>query len=213
MPAIISGLKKVKLNMTIFSIMILFYLIAPSYAENTTSVFDNKEGIYEGTVNGVLFIKTGDTEKTENPLAVINFQKDNAQLSVEHDEDEIYDSHFENYRAYSSKGKQVLKYSTYSNANGLWITVGDETYSISAIDGGCEYPVDGIKAVYRAHGDKEYLLVSFTKEVLLNNYWPRFHEKRSKGETYPSYRDASIKYARILKDSLLVFIIKGRPKV
>jgi hypothetical protein len=198
-----------KEKILIIMISILFYPFSSLHADSLISIFNNKEGEYSGSINGVLFVKTGDTEKTDNPLMVLNFQNSKATLSVIHDKNEIYDSHGENYTGYSSDGIATVKYSTYANANGLWVTIGNVTYQISTIDGGCEFPVEGISTAYQAVKNGESLVISFSKEIILNDYWPEWREKKDKGETYPLYQDAPKKYARIMPDSFLVFSINS----
>jgi hypothetical protein len=203
------GKVKLKLKAVLIIVVISISCVNPLFAFSQVSIFNNNKGVYSGSVNGVLFIKRGDTEQTDKLFTILDFQNGKAQLSVIHDVNEIYDTHRENFLGYTTSGKSTVKYSTYYNANGLWVTIGEDTYEISSIDGSCELPVDGIKAIYQTEGDIEYLVISLTKELLLNNYWPKWRQKKSKGETYPSYGAAPKKYARIMPDSFLVFVIKN----
>jgi hypothetical protein len=196
-----------QLKRLILMMFILFCFFSSIHAENSTSIFNNEEGKYSGSVNGVLFVKTGDTEKTENPLTVLEFQNGKAGLSIDHDENEIYDTHSVNYIGYAADGLSSVKYSTYANANGLLVKIGDITYEISTIDGACEFPVEGIGAAYQVYNDGETVVISFLKEIILNNYWSEWREKKEKGEPYPPYQDAPKKYACIMPDSFLIFSI------
>ena len=66
------GDRKMNFRITLLSAIFLLYSIAPSSADNQTSIFNNKEGTYNGSVNGILFLKTGDTEIIDSEIVAIS---------------------------------------------------------------------------------------------------------------------------------------------
>ena len=145
------------------------------YGKNLLSIFNNQEGEYEGTVNGVLFLKRGcgqDALNSRNVHTILDFQCGSARLEVIHEKDEIYDSHTESFIGYTTSGKSTVNYSTYANANKLQIKIGDDLYEVSTIDGACDSKIPGIEATYHVEKNKEYLVLRFSCKVILDNIQP-----------------------------------------
>lgn len=185
-----------------------------SMDQDTYSIFDNKEGIYKGTVNGILLLKRGDEDNKEKIFTILDFQGSKAELSVERDPYEMYDLCYENYLGYTTSGKSTITYATYASANSLTIRVGDDQYLVSTIDGASIDKVEGIEAKYWTENNIEYLTLKFLKEVELNNIqylllkYDGIDPNMKKNQTIDQFVENNIKYAKILPDSLLVFCIK-----
>lgn len=204
-----------RLRYAFFIIFSLFYFCnAQSSSHSLESVFNNKEGIYEGTVKGVLFLEIGNNEKAENDYTILDFKCCVAKLKVVHEEEEIYDSHFEHYIGFATSGEISVKYSTYAAANELQVKINNDTYEISTIDGACMDKVEGIKATYHSENNSEYLVLHFTKDILLSNAQPLLREYSKKHKSYNSYEanafiEKNKKYVRVLPESVLIFVIDG----
>jgi hypothetical protein len=196
----------------------MFFLLlslrnAQSASQNLESIFNNREGEYTGTVNGIIFLKIGTTENTEDDSTILDFQCGKAKLKVIHEEEEIYDSHYEYFIGFTTSESSTVTYSTYAAANMLQVKFNNDTYEVSTIDGACIDKVEGILATYHIGERKEYLVLQFTKEILLSNAQPLLREYSEEHKSYKSYeRDAFLKqnrkYARVLPESVLVFVIK-----
>jgi len=206
-----------------FACVFLLLLANMEYcaAQNLKSIFDNKEGEYVGTVNGVLFLKRSDTKDIKSssaPLTILDFQRGNAKLSVVHDPEEVYDSHTENFLGHTTSGKSAVTYSTYAEANAFQIKVGDDTYEVTTIDGACDTKIPGVLATYQTEGSQEYLVLRFSKEIVLDNRQPLFREYEQKNKKSEKPNDDEefrfvkqrIKYVHILPESVLVYIIEGK---
>ncbi|WP_053957210.1 hypothetical protein [Inediibacterium massiliense] len=166
--------------------------------QEKSSIFENKEGKYKGTVSGILFLQRGEMNTKEKVFIILDFQGGNAVLNVEKDLDEIYDLCSENYIGFTTSGKSVVRYSTYATANGLTIEVGKDKYRITTIDGACEEKIEGVESKYWTENNVEYLTLKFPKEV-------RMYGLDNNLITYK-------RYAKILPDSFLVFCIKNSTK-
>lgn len=165
------------------------------------SVFKSAtEGIYKGTVNGVLFC-TIDGEEI-----ILDFQGSKADLTIVPDPDEVYDSNTKVYSGQTTSGKTSVTYSTYAWANEISVKLSDEEFELTAIDGASHMVINGIDYYYQAEQGTEYLVLEFTSNLQLSN-WQRLvrntDETRNISELKKKKRNLTIN-----TNSTLTFAIK-----
>ena len=182
------------------------------FSKEIKSIFDNQKGKYSGSISGALFLKRGDINNKEKLFTILDFQGSKAELDVVHEEDEMYDSHYEHFQGYTTSGKSHIVYSTYANADQLQIHIGGIIYQITTIDGGCFKKIDGIHSVYYKENNSEYLILKFRKEIELHNYQQLLrqnYQKYVKSNNSDKNRKSDVQFLKILPDSVLVFLIKS----
>ena len=130
------------------------------------SVFSKvKSGKFEGTANGVLLLKN-----PEGQNFILDFQGSSCNLTLDEDEDEVYDVSTKSYLAQTTSGKTRIKYRTYGLANELNIEYQGQFYNVGLIDGACDMVIDGLSYTYMAETETEYLILTIKKELQLSNY-------------------------------------------
>lgn len=198
---------------TIYSILFLLTSIsaqvnAQEYLNNSieynenrfNSVFRNtKYGDFEGTINGVLFLKN-----TAGQDLILDFQGSPASLKLKPDEDEIYDVSWKNYIGYTTSQKSYINYQNYAFANRLKIIIASKTFSVGIIDGDVSMIVKGLKYEYRAEKSTEYLILSVEKEIILDNALELMEEKG-----YDEIKDR-IERIKLMPHSVVVFAISRK---
>lgn len=129
------------------------------------SVFQNlKYGNFKGTINGILIVQ--DSKKQET---LIDFQESSSQLNIEYDEEEIYDVSYKKYTGESTSGKTKVRYITYASSNSFTLELNKEHFQLSLIDGACDLIINGLEYSYASEKSTEFLIITFTKEVVLLN--------------------------------------------
>jgi hypothetical protein len=197
-------------NLKVFSIL-FFLCFSPSiFAQQEekmesefNSVFQSlSTGYFTGTLNGVLFLKN-----SRNIEVILDFQGTNSFLSIEKEDEEVYDKSYKNYKGTTTSGKTSIEYSTYASANALKIKTDEDEFEVSTIDGACDTSIKGMDFYYKSEKDVEYLVLDVRKPIVLDNYnflimneansqkWEKI--KREKGKTIT-----------LLPKSVLVFAIK-----
>lgn len=151
----------------IFILCLLFSNVV--YSDFNNSVFNNKPGRYKGTFNGNLFYDRILNYNKSNKIENINIHGVKAELSVDHDPDEIYDKYYKIYATDITPNNIKIIYTTYARANKLQIVISNITYQISTIDGGCLNSINGIISSYKKTGNSELLILAFNKNISLNN--------------------------------------------
>lgn len=177
----------------------------PQYIPNNKqfkSIFsDIKNGHYQGTANGVLFI-----EKENKPPEILDFQGSIASLELIEDKEEVYDVSFKLYRGFTTSGKTKIEYRTYAYANELTVILSDGTYQLGFIDGACDGVIDGINYYYQHETGTEYLVLQITKPIILDNSWPLIKKGDIWGIDDPRYKRKTIK---LMPNSVIVFAIRS----
>jgi hypothetical protein len=140
--------------------------------ESFNSVFQNLEkGKFTGTVNGVLFIK--DSQDKE---LILDFQAGRSELNIVHDSTMMYDVSIKEYVGWTTSGKTKIFYSTYADANKLSIELSSGIFKIGSHDGASDMVVNGMNYHYQSELNTEYLVVSFEKDLVLDNYRWLIHQ-------------------------------------
>ncbi len=165
----------------IIVVFLLNFLIISAYSqeygkykigESFNSVFQNLEkGKFTGTVNGVLFIK--DTQDKE---IILDFQAGKSELNILHDSTQMYDVSIKEYLGWTTSGKTKILYSTYADANKLSIELSSGVFKIGTHDGASDMVVNGINYHYKSELNTEYLVISFDKDLVLDNYRWLIHQ-------------------------------------
>jgi len=165
----------------IIAVLLLNFLIISAYSqgygkykvgENFNSVFQNLEkGQFIGTVNGVLFIK--DAKEKE---LILDFQAGKSELNVVYDSTQMYDVSTKEYCGWTTSGKTRIFYSTYASANKLSIELSSGVFKIGTHDGASDMVVNGINYHYKSELNTEYLVLTFEKDLVLDNYRWLIHQ-------------------------------------
>ena len=118
-----------------------------------------KTGNFKGYISGILRLDYKNGEKT-----ISSFSADSAFLDIIQDTNNIYDVSFKNY---SAKNKELLLlYRTYGMANEIMITIENNEYYLSLIDGGCDLVIKGLGYEYVLTNDNyELLILHFESDV------------------------------------------------
>jgi hypothetical protein len=117
-----------------------------------SSVFSaHKNGDFQGTLNGVLFLQKNGSDK----ISEFTFCNEKASLHVEADPDSIYDVS-RKHRLFKRSDIQ-LRYTTYADASCFEVIVGTDTVSISTIDGCCCTVINELESTYSADEGTERL--------------------------------------------------------
>lgn len=131
------------------------------------SVFQSLEsGKFTGTVNGVLFITTD-----KNADLILDFQAGKADLNIIPDPNEVYDVSTKLYTGWTTSAKTKILYSTYSMANKLTVVLSSGNFTVGSHDGASYMVINGVNYQYKAEEGIEYLVITFYKDVKLNNFW------------------------------------------
>lgn len=118
-----------------------------------------KTGNFKGYISGILWLDHKNEKNTIHSLSA-----DSAFLDIIQDPNNIYDVSFKNY---SAKNKELLLlYRTYGMANEIMITIEDNDYYLSLIDGGCDLVIKGLVYEYIvSNDDSELLILHFESDV------------------------------------------------
>jgi hypothetical protein len=128
------------------------------------SYFKNhKQGLFEGTVNGVVSILT-----TDNDTLLLDFQTGSAKLAIEHDPDEMYDVSIKNFVGFTTSGKTQITYLAYGISNEFHVYLKGERYVAGSTDGAADMVISGLKYNYFYENGTEFLSLYFDKEVKFN---------------------------------------------
>ena len=166
------------------------------------SVFSNlKTGNFNGTANGVLFIKN-----TELQEVILDFQGSKARLNIEADVEEIYDVSTKTYQASTTSGKTSIEYNTYNYGNELIIKLARDTFQVGLLDGASDAIIDGLNYFYKAEKGTEYLILKTEKVLILSNYRTLINGMKRNGDTIDSIKPKE-KFIQLLPNSVLVFAI------
>ena len=155
-------------------------------------------GKFEGTANGVLFVKKG---SNANEI-ILDFQGGKAELSIQRDEHEIYDVSTKVYQGFTTSGKSSIKYETYAWANAISILINNEWYRLSLIDGACDMAINGIEFLYKAEMSAEYLVLRVSKELTL------FHRPYDQEKIETTKKPSEKKSLILLPESTIIFALK-----
>jgi hypothetical protein len=130
------------------------------------SVFQSLEsGEFQGTTNGLLII-----EKNNGSQLLLDFQRSEAVLQIEKDSNEVYDVSTKSYSGKTTSGQTEISYETYARANGIGVKLKGQWFEITAIDGACDMVINGLKYLYKAESNTEYLIINVEKEIELSNW-------------------------------------------
>ncbi len=131
------------------------------------SIFQKLDsGKFNGTINGVLFIK-----RSDNSDLILDFQAGQADLNIKPDSNEIYDVSTKLYEGYTTSGKTRIYYSTYAGANKMIIELSGGNFTAGSHDGASDMVINGIRYEYKFEKNTEYLSVIFNKDVTFDNFW------------------------------------------
>ena len=160
-----------------FSLIILFgFLVVP---ENTwgqrpahkepkpfNTIFAKlKNGDFNGTVNGVLILKSKNGKQL-----ILDFQGSKANLRIVPDKDEVYDISYKKYTGFTTSGKTKFLYSTYSMGNEIGVVLNNVEFAKTHLDGcSCE-AIEGINYNYIEEKKYEYLILYIDKPIALTNW-------------------------------------------
>ena len=188
------------------AVLLLNFLIISAYSqeygkykigENFNSVFQNLEkGKFTGTVNGVLFIK--DTKEKE---VILDFQAGKSELKVVYDSTEMYDVSTKEYIGWTTSGKTKIYYSTYSSANKFSVELTTGIFKIGSHDGASDMVVNGINYQYKIEPEAEYLVISFEKDLVLDNFWWLRHRNIEAKKAHKLKKEITIE-----ANSVIVFV-------
>ncbi|WP_353483441.1 hypothetical protein [Haliscomenobacter sp.] len=166
------------------------------------SVFSNlKTGIFNGTANGVLFIKN-----TELQEVILDFQGSKAHLNIKADVEEVYDVSTKTYQASTTSGKTSIEYNTYNYGNELIIKLARDTFQVGLLDGASDAIIDGLNYFYKAEKGTEYLIFKTEKVLILSNYRTLINGMKRNGDTIDTIKPKE-KFIQLLPNSVLVFAI------
>lgn len=166
------------------------------------SVFSNlKTGNFNGTANGVLFIKN-----TELQEVILDFQGSKARLNIEADVEEIYDVSTKTYQASTTSGKTSIEYNTYNYGNELIIKLARDTFQVGLLDGASDAIIDGLNYFYKVEKGTEYLILKTENVLILSNYRTLINGMKRNGDTIDSIKPKE-KFIQLLPNSVLVFAI------
>ncbi|WP_373552872.1 hypothetical protein [Haliscomenobacter sp.] len=192
-------------------LLILFLLSLPLMAQRDQTVINNKEfnsvfrkvktGNFNGTANGVLFIRN-----TELQEVILDFQGSKARLNIEADVEEVYDVSTKRYRASTTSGKTGIEYNTYNYGNELIIKLSKDTFQVGLLDGASDAVIDGVKYFYKAEKETEYLILKIEKVLILSNFRTLINGMKRNGETLESIKPKE-KLIELLPNSVIVFAI------
>ncbi|TKG94388.1 hypothetical protein EYV94_14000 [Puteibacter caeruleilacunae] len=130
--------------------------------EGFPSIFQKlKQAEKKGTVSGMIQYKL---EEGDSQVAV--FTKNEANLNIRPDKNEIYDVSFKEYITENAAVK--LKYTTYNYSNAFHITTEQGTFQLSLIDGACLAVIKGIDYEYIETDKEELLVMNFSDDVGLS---------------------------------------------
>lgn len=190
---------------------ILFLLSLPIIAQGDQIVINNKEfnsvfskvktGNFNGTANGVLFIRN-----TELQEVILDFQGSKACLNIEADVEEVYDVSTKRYRASTTSGKTSIEYNTYNYGNELIIKLSKDTFQVGLLDGASDAVIDGVKYFYKAEKETEYLILKIEKVLVLSNFRNLINGMKRNGEILESIKPKE-KFIQLLPNSVVVFAI------
>lgn len=190
---------------------ILFLLSLPLIAQRNQTVINNKEfnsvfskvktGNFNGTANGVLFIRN-----TELQEVILDFQGCKACLNIEAELEEVYDVSTKRYRASTTSGKTSIEYNTYNYGNELIIKLPRDTFQVGLLDGASDAVIDGVKYFYKAEKETEYLILKIEKVLILSNFRTLINGMKRNGETLESIKPKE-KLLQLLPNSVIVFAI------
>ena len=90
-------------------------------------------------------------------------------MTLDEDEDEVYDVSTKSYLAHTTSGKTRVKYITYALANELNIEYQEQFYCVGIIDGACDMVIDRLSYTYMSETETEYLILTIKKELRLSN--------------------------------------------
>lgn len=170
---------------------------------NFNSVFSKaKMGEFNGTINGVLFVKN-----TDGLEVILDFQGSKAQLKIENDLDEVYDVSTKKYSGQTTSGKSYINYNTYAYANELFIKLNNDIYQIGLIDGACDLKINGLSYYYKAEKEIEYLIMKVDKELILTNYFSLLKSVNYDDKKIENLKEKE-KLIKLLPNSTLIFAIK-----
>ncbi len=171
-----------------------------------SSVFQQMDkGEFLGTANGVLFIKTEDDKDL-----ILDFQGSNGALEIQKDLDEVYDVSTKSYYAKTTSRQSEIRYETYGLANGIGIKLNEQWFELTAIDGGCDLVIDGIKYTYKAESRTEYLVLVVEKELELSNWQYLIRTEHKMNPNNIDELREKRKKLKLLPNSAIVFAIKRK---
>ncbi|WP_299107157.1 hypothetical protein [uncultured Tenacibaculum sp.] len=174
--------------------------------EEFNSVFqDLKNGVFNGSVNGILIVK-----KNKQTELIFDFQGSESTLNILPQEEEVYDVSTKSYLGKTTSGRTEIKYETYAYANGIGIKLNGQWFELSAIDGACDMVINGLDYSYHSESSAEYLVIKINKELELNNW--RFLI-RTEHKTDPNNIHTLMKKKKsikVLPNSTIVFAIKRK---
>ncbi len=171
-----------------------------------SSVFQQMDkGEFLGTANGVLFIKTEDDKDL-----ILDFQGSNGALEIQKDLDEVYDVSTKSYYAKTTSRQSEIRYETYGLANGIGIKLNEQWFELTAIDGGCDLVIDGIKYTYKAESRTEYLVLVVEKELELSNWQYLIRTEHKMNPNNIDELREKKKKLKLLPNSAIVFAIKRK---
>jgi hypothetical protein len=193
-------------NKLIIILLVLFSapIFSQEYGEfrigkEFNSIFQNLEsGEFNGTVNGVLFIKLND----KNDL-ILDFQAGRADLKIVPDSNKVYDVSTKLYEGFTTSKRTKVSYSTYAGANQMTIQLPSGNFTAGSHDGASDMVINGIKYQYKAEQKSEYLSVIFNKDVTFDN----FQWLRNKGYK-PTQAKKMTKEIVVKTNSAIVFAIQ-----
>lgn len=167
------------------------------------SVFSKtKTGEFNGTINGVVFIKNADGAEV-----ILDFQGSKSQLKIENDPDEVYDVSTKKYNGQTTSGRSELLYNTYAYANELIIQLTNDTFQVGLIDGASDEKINGLVYYYKAEKDVEYLILKVEKELTLTNYYSLLKNINYDEKKMANLKDKE-KFIRLLPNSTITIAIK-----
>jgi hypothetical protein len=88
----------------------------------------------------------------------------------------IYDVSIKEYVGWTTSGKTKIFYSTYADANKLSIELSSGIFKIGSHDGASDMVLNGMNSHYQSELNTEYLVVSFEKDLVLDNYRWLIHQ-------------------------------------
>jgi len=116
------------------------------------------KGKFKGFADGLLQF-----ENIDGKILSVSFSKDSAYLDIVADKNDVYDVSSKNYSV--KTGDTQIKYSTYFRANALFVTIGNNIYTLSLFDGSCSGVIKGLDYEYIPNGEAELLIIHFSDKV------------------------------------------------
>jgi hypothetical protein len=174
--------------------------------EEFKSVFQKlKSGYFKGTTNGILIIKSLDETKL-----ILDFQGSIGTLKIIEDKNEVYDVSTKSYSGKTTSGATEIKYETYALANGIGIKLDGIWFELSAIDGGCDWVINGLEYSYQTDEGTEYLIIKINKDIELSNWQFLIRTEYNLESENIDKLKLKEKTIKLLSNSVIVFAIKRK---